>query len=124
MTQESVQRATALLQALGAGEAARLLNSPVDWNFFKDSNRLTLDSSEEAEIRSQFRERAACLSGGIRIRNVPAQKIAMPATQPLETLLLLLELTEGELLLLHLPIQLRVELAAVRVELEIGRAHV
>jgi len=55
MTQESVQRATALLQALGPGEAARLLNSGVDWNFFKDSNRLTLDSSEEAEIRSQFR---------------------------------------------------------------------
>jgi hypothetical protein len=55
MTQESVQRATALLQALGPAEAARLLNSPVDWQFFIDSNKLTLDESEKREIQAQFR---------------------------------------------------------------------
>lgn len=55
MTQESVQRATALLQALGPAEAARLLNSPVDWQFFIDSNKLVLDESEKREIASNFR---------------------------------------------------------------------
>ena len=55
MTAADLQRATALLNALGPIEAAKILSVPIDLNEFIMSNRLVLDETEIRELKANFR---------------------------------------------------------------------
>jgi hypothetical protein len=55
MTQQSLNAARSLLQAMGPAEAAKLLNSPPDLREFINSNRFELDESEINELKAEFR---------------------------------------------------------------------
>ena len=55
MTAADFQRASALLNAMGPVEAAKLLNDPRDLANFILSNRFELDESEIRELKSNFR---------------------------------------------------------------------
>ena len=55
MAAADVQTARAILQGLGAIEAAKILSNPIDTREFLMSNRLDLDETELRELRAEFR---------------------------------------------------------------------
>lgn len=55
MTAADFQRATALLEAMGPIEAAKVLSVDIDLREFINSNRLELDETEIRELKSNFR---------------------------------------------------------------------
>ena len=55
MTAADFQRATALLEAMGPIEGAKVLSVDIDLREFINSNRLELDETEIRELKSNFR---------------------------------------------------------------------